>query len=370
MEEWLNGLETPCIVIDMDRARENILRMQRAADAAGCALRPHIKTHKMPLFAKMQVEAGAKGITCAKVSEAEVMADGGLDDIFIAYPLMGDIRVRRAIALSRRVRRLILAVDSLAGARYLSGEARREHVMLEVRLEIDTGAGRTGVALERAAGLAVQVAELPGLRLTGVYTFKGLVYQGAPCADVVMAAREEGELMAGVARLIREAGVGITEVSAGSTPTGVAVAQTGLVSEIRPGTYLFNDELLVAEGAAAREEIAARYFVTVVSTPCREYAVVDGGTKTFSCDIPIGTAPYRFPGYAVPVGKSGLRLARMNEEHGMLAADGGDTGLAVGEKIALNPIHVCTAINLQNSVYLLQDGVLRKERVAARGMLV
>ena len=370
MRDWREQLETPCIVIDVEKAKENIRKMQVAANAAGCALRPHIKTHKMPLFARMQVEAGARGITCAKISEAEVMADGGIDDIFVAYPMVGDFRIRRAIALDRRVRRLILAVDSEEGAKALGEAAAREGMELEVRLEIDTGAGRTGVAIRRAAELAESVAGTPGLKLTGIYTFKGLVYEGKPCADAVEAAKEEGEMLAETARAIREKGIDIRDISAGSTPTGIAVAQTGVVSEIRPGTYIFNDRLLVAEKAAALEEIAAQYYVTVVSTHHDGYAVIDGGTKTFSCDIPIGQAPHFLPGYAIPVERPELRLARMNEEHGMLVSESGETGLHIGEKLALYPIHICTAINLQNSVYLLENGVLRKEKVAARGMLV
>jgi len=118
-EKQLAGIETPCLVIDVERARQNVLAMQKRVDACGCALRPHVKTHKMPFFARMQMDAGAKGITCAKVSEAEVMAAGGLRDIFIAYPMVGDFRIRRAIALLPKVDRLILALDSLEGARAL-----------------------------------------------------------------------------------------------------------------------------------------------------------------------------------------------------------------------------------------------------------
>lgn len=367
---WLEELETPCIVIDEALARQNAQRMQAVADACGCRLRPHIKTHKMPYFAHMQLEAGAAGVTCAKVSEAEVMADGGVDDLFIAYPMVGAFRVRRAIALSQRVARLILAVDSLEGATALNDAAFAAGVTLEVRLEIDTGAARTGARRDECARLAQQVHALPALRLTGIYTFKGLVYQNAFCGDAELAAREEGELMANLAHRIRAAGVPLADVSAGSTPTGRQVAATGLVNEIRPGTYIFNDALLCAEGAATPADIAARYYVTVVSVPCPEYAVIDGGTKTFSCDIPIQAEPYHFPGYALVEGRPDLRLSRMNEEHGILTAEHGETGLRVGQKLALIPIHICTAINLQNSVYVRSGERLRRLPVAARGMLV
>ena len=370
MKDFISQLETPCLVIDMDIVRANIRRVQESADQYGCALRPHIKTHKVPLFARMQVEAGAKGITCAKVSEAEVMADGGLDDIFIAYPMVGAFRIRRAIALSRRVKRLILAVDSQEGAEMLNRAALEAGVRLEVRMEIDTGAGRTGILQEKSLALAQAVSQMEGLELTGIYTFKGLVYQEKPCQDAAIAAREEGEMMAAIAKLLRKAGIAIRDVSAGSTPTGLAVAETGLVNEIRPGTYIFNDVLLCAEKAAVPEQIAGRIYATVVSTPRADYAVIDGGTKTFPCDIPIGVPPYYFPGYAVVEGMKHLHLARMNEEHGILVADNGETGLHVGQVISLLPIHICTALNMQNEIYLLENGVVRKQRVEARGMLI
>lgn len=369
-KELLSQLETPCLIIDVEQARRNIRAMQAAINQTGCTLRPHIKTHKMALFARMQVEAGAHGITCAKVSEAEAMAAGGLRDIFIAYPLVGAFRVRRALALARRVDRLILAVDSLENARALSQAATAAGCRLEVRLEIDTGAGRTGVPLQKAPALAVQVAALPGLLLTGIYTFKGLVYRGAPTQDNALAAREEGELMAEAARRIRDAGVDIREVSAGSSPTGVAVAQTGLVTEVRPGTYIFKDQLLCGEHVAQPQEIAVRYAATVVSAQHPGYAVLDGGSKTFATDIPLGAPPFYFSGYAAVEGHPGLCLSRMNEEHGIVTAQSGGTGLRVGDILTLVPIHVCTAVNQQNSVYLLENGQLARHPVDARGMTV
>lgn len=364
------ALETPCMVIDVEQARRNVQAMQRAADACGCALRPHIKTHKMACFARMQVECGAKGITCAKVSEAEVMAQGGLDDIFIAYPMVGAFRIRRALALAQKVKRLILAVDSPEGARALNAAAEKEGQVLEVRMEVDTGAKRTGVPYESAVELAQLIASLKNLRLTGIYTFKSLLYQGQPTDDNALAGEEEGRLMAEIAQQIRSAGIAIEEISAGSTPTGLAVARTGLVTEIRPGTYIFKDFMLTKEKAAEMDEIAVRLYATVVSTPSPSYAVIDGGTKTFPMDVSIQTPPFHYPGYAVVKGREDLHLSRMNEEHGMIVSDTGSTGLHVGDMIELIPIHVCTALNMQNEVYLLEDGQLRRQRVEARGMLV
>lgn len=369
-EELISQLETPCLVIDVDKVRRNIEETQRAVEEAGCRLRPHIKTHKMPLFSRMQLEAGAAGITCAKVSEAEVMADGGCRDIFIAYPMIGKARTGRAIALSRRIDRLILAVDSYEGAEMLSRAAADAGVELEVRLEIDTGAGRTGMQIGKAPELALFISKLPGLRLTGIYTFKSLVLAGKATDDNEKAAEEEGRMMAEAAEAIRAAGVPISDVSAGSTPTGILAARTGLVNEVRPGTYIFKDFMLTKEHAGTMDEIAVRFYATVVSTNHREYAVIDGGTKCFPTDVVPMVPPFFYPGYALVEGNPDLHLSRMNEEHGIITSDRGDTGLYVGQVISLIPNHVCTAVNMQNEVYLLEDGRLRREKVAARGMLV
>lgn len=354
----------------METARRNIARMQSVADAAGCALRPHVKTHKMPLFAHMQIDAGANGITCAKIGEAEVMADGGIQDIFIAYPMVGAFRVRRSIALAKRVKRLILGVDSMACAIPLNAAAASENIVLEVRLEVDTGAKRTGVAYDKAVELAKEISTLSNLNFTGVYTFKSLMYKGQPTEDTELAAQEEGMLMRDISQAIRSAGVPVTDISAGSSPTGPAVAATGMVTEIRPGTYIFNDEMLCREHAAEPDGIAVRIFATVVSTPDESFAVLDGGTKTFPTDVPIGVAPMFYPGFAIAEGMEHLRLDRMNEEHGIIRSTNGKTGLSVGDIVPMIPIHVCTAVNMQNEVYLFDGGTLRRQKVDARGMLV
>ncbi len=364
--------ETPTILIDEKIAKRNIERVQHEVSASGCKLRPHVKTHKMPYFAGLQLDAGADGITCAKVSEAEVMAKGGAQDIFIAYPMVGEFRIRRALALQKQIRRLILAVDSLEGALALNSAAEKEGLVCEVRLEIDTGAKRTGVLREHYLELGKQISALSHLNLTGIYTFKSLILKGKPTEDNEAAAREEAELMNEMAKALGENGVDIQEVSAGSTPTGLQAARTGLVTEVRPGTYIFGDWMLTKEHCATFEQIAVRLYATVVSTPAPDYAVIDGGTKTFPMDISLED----YPGYAIPIDPAtglpngNLHLRRMNEEHGILTAENGVTGLRVGQLLELVPIHVCTAVNLQNSVFLWENGEMRRMAVEARGMLV
>lgn len=363
-------LETPCIVIDRDKVENNIARMQEAADRAGVDLRPHIKTHKSQGYARMQIRQGAKGITCAKVSEAEVMADGGVDDIFIAYPQVGRFRLERVVRLARRCQRLILGIDSLESGKMLSEAFEGAGMTGEVRLEVDTGACRTGIPYEQAVWLAQAVDRMPGLELTGIYTFKSMIFKGSPTQDIEAAAREEGEMMACLAGELRRSGIAIKDVSAGSTPTGIAVAKTGLVTEIRPGTYIFNDHMLCQEGWAGPEQIAAHYYVTVVSTPRPDYAVIDGGTKTFPMDVLLDQPPYYYPGYGLVDGYPDLCLRRMNEEHGILESKKGNTGLYPGQVLRITPIHICTAINMQNTVYEYHEGKLRGRVIDARGMSV
>jgi D-serine deaminase-like pyridoxal phosphate-dependent protein len=342
--------------------------MQKAANDAHCGLRPHIKAHKMGCFAVLQAEAGAAGITCAKISEAEMMVRDGQDDIFIACPLAGAFRIRRAADLARRVRRLILAADSAEGAGALDQAAGAAGSSFEVRMEIDTGAKPAGVVFEKALDLARRIMDCRNLRLTGIYAAKGLVHRGEAAADA--GGLTEGELMAEAARRLREAGIPIQDISAGSSSTGAAAAKTGLVTEIRPGTYIFNDYMLYKKGAAGLEDIAAYFYVTVVSTPRGDCALIDGGTKTFPADISLGTPPHYYPSYAMVDGRDDLFLTRLDEEQGMITSAGGDTGLRVGQILRLVPLHIGAAINLQNQVYLYERGKLYRERVDARGMVV
>ena len=195
-------VETPHLSIDGAKMKKNIEKMAAIAERNGVALRPHVKTHKIPAIAQAQVEAGAAGITVAKVSEAEVMADAGLEDIFIAYPLVTDSKIRRALELGQKLKKIIVGVDSLEGARRLSAAA--EDDVLEVRLEVDTGLRRTGVAYDEAVELAREIDAFDNLDLSGIYTYRGAVLGGSPTLDRKNAGLEEGDLMVSLADRMRE----------------------------------------------------------------------------------------------------------------------------------------------------------------------
>ncbi|MFC4101898.1 alanine racemase [Paenibacillus xanthanilyticus] len=369
MHPALAGLETPCIVIDAAVMDANIAQAAQMAQQAGVKLRPHAKTHKMPLIAKKQIEAGASGITVAKVSEAEIMADGGIDDIFIAYPLIAESKIRRAIGVSKRIANLIVGVDSEEGARLLSRVAISEGHSLQVRLEIDTGLRRTGVPYEEALELAQYIHSLDSIQLTGIYTFRGALLDGKSTKDIEAAGKAEGLMMVELAERIREAGVPVQDVSVGSSPTGAFAATVPGVTEIRPGTYVFQDRMLVEFGTCALEQCAAYVLATVVtSRPEEGHAVIDGGSKTFATDVQPNTNPLQLRGFGHVLEAPDALLERLSEEHGILRTAPG-TSLAPGDRVRVIPNHICSTINLHNHVYLLEEDRVRQLDVAARGML-
>jgi D-serine deaminase-like pyridoxal phosphate-dependent protein len=363
-------LDTPALVVVAQKVDQNILGMAAVAESRGVLLRPHVKTHKIPFLARRQTGASAAGITVATVSEAEVMADGGLEDIFVAFPLVTETKIRRAIGLAKRGVRLILGVDSKQGARTLSSLAGEEGVILEVRLEVDSGLGRTGVPRAEAAALAREILALENLDLAGVYTYRGAVLEdGSPAADLEEAGRLEGEFMVSVADEIRDAGVPIRDVSLGSTPTAEHAAGVEGVTEIRPGTYVFYDRMQAALGVCSISDCALRVVVTIVSRPRPDLAIIDGGSKTFATDVQPKSAPLNLTGFGHVVGHPGAVLERVTEEHGMLSVDK-HSDLRVGDKVEIIPNHVCSTVNLHDEVHVLAaDGSREKVRVAARGMV-
>src|SRR5215204_4105129 len=205
-----NSSVTPYLLIDGRQLERNILRMANVARENGVALRPHVKTHKIPRIAREQLEAGSAGITVAKLSEAEVMVDGGIEDIFIAYPLVTEAKIRQAVRLGERMR-LIVGVDSLEGARRLSeaAEGRSE----ERRLEVDTGLRRTGIPRDEAVGLAGEIESMGNLDLTGIYTYRGAVLGGSKTLELEKAGLEEGRVMVSLAEMLRERGIRVDDVS-------------------------------------------------------------------------------------------------------------------------------------------------------------
>src|SRR5439155_16679826 len=332
--------------------------------------RVHVKTHKIPEIARLQLAAGAKGIACAKVSEAEVFSAGGCDDIVIAYPAVGPEKWRRLTRLAGGGVAVGVGCESEAAARGMSEVVGESDAEVGTHIEIDTGFHRCGLEPSRydeIAALCRLVAALPGLRLDGITTYRGVFFAGASEMTKEDAGHEEGRILVELADKLRADGIEIREVTAGSTPTSLAVAEVPGITEVRAGTYVFNDLMQVGYGAAGWDDLALTALCTVVSHPSRNRATVDGGSKTFSGDGGVvgghGGAGARALAQAVD---ADVAIERLTEEHGMACV--GTTDVEVGQKLRFYPTHACTAVNLSDQLIGVRpDRVEKVWPVLARG---
>ncbi len=348
----IDDLDTPAILIDAARAEANISKAQAHADAHGLKLRPHIKTHKLPYWAKKQVAARAVGITCQKIGEAEVMADAGLTDIFLPYNIIGKAKLERLLALHRRVTLSVTAdsATTVAGLAEMFADASRP---LKVLIECDTGAARCGVqTAEQALALAKQIASAPGLTFGGLMTYPAA---GAPEAAETWLADPRD--------MLAKEGLVCERVTSGGTRDMWRRQDAAIVTEYRPGTYIYMDRYQVEKGAASADDCALTVLATVVSAPTPTRAILDSGSKALSSDL-LG-----LPDHGELVGIPGARVTALSEEHGKVELSGG-ARLAVGDRVRVLPDHACVVTNLFDEVYLISgDRVVDILPVAARGKL-
>jgi D-serine deaminase-like pyridoxal phosphate-dependent protein len=353
-------LDTPALIIDMERVQTNIDEMAGRAHAAGVRLRPHTKTHKMPEIARLQVDAGASGITCAKVGEAEVMVAAGFDDILIAYPVLGAEKLARLQALRERAR-VLVSIDSLEVAQGLGALGVASSQPVEVYVDVDTGQHRMG----RAPGpdtvdLVLQISRVPGVTIVGLMTFAGHVYNATSPADREPVIDHEVDDLVSTLRLCAEAGVELHEISVGSTPGARSEMTRQGITEVRPGTYVFNDTNMIHLGVATQDTCAARVLVSVVSRAAPERFVVDAGSKCLTSD---GTGR---PNWIQVAGRDDLTMQFISEEHGVGSIDpSSETGLSIGDKLELIPSHACPVINLFDRAYAVREGEVVGELVVA-----
>lgn len=343
----VEDLETPVPVVDLDRVERNLAKMQAYADAHRLRLRPHIKTHKLTRFAQRQVALGAGGITCQKLGEAEVMADAGLDDILISFPLIGPAKALRLAALARRVTTLQVAADSLAALDTAAQAARDSGRQFGVLIEFDSGARRTGVGSVSDASALARAARERGLRCDGLMTYPA----GSATADFIAGAKL--------------ADSGFTTFSAGGTPNAWHMHEVVGVTEMRVGTYIYHDRTMVGCGAATLGECALHVHATVVSRPTPDRAIIDSGSKTLSSDL---LPPGLGTGYGLILDYPDAVIERVNEEHGMVDLSACGLRPAIGERVRVVPNHVCVVTNLHDEVVLARRGAgCEIVSVSARG---
>jgi D-serine deaminase-like pyridoxal phosphate-dependent protein len=353
------ALDTPAVVVDLDRMDARIASMAALMRDRGIALRPHAKTHKSVEVARRQLEAGAVGLTVATIGEAEVFADAGFGDLFIAYPVMA--RGPKADRLLRLASRCTLSVgaDSTAGLDALAAAVKSAQGTFRVVIEIDSGGARTGVGPERAGSLARYAKDL-GLEVVGAFTHEGHGYKGT---DLRQAAGEDAVGgLAAAAESLRAVGIEPTVLSAGSTPTA-ALSAHGVVTEERPGTYVFGDRLQAALAGDPAEDAALMVAATVVSAGPGDGFVIDAGAKILAQDV----APF-MAGHGAIVGYPEAVIQRLNDHHGVVDLPAGAARPAVGSIVWVVPNHVCPVVNLVDEFVVAQGGrVVARWAVDARG---
>jgi D-serine deaminase-like pyridoxal phosphate-dependent protein len=350
------SVETPVAAVDVAAMETNLAAMQARAAGLRLRLRPHAKTHKSAFVARRQLEHGAIGLTAATLSEAEVFAAVGAGDLLIAFPPVGEMKLRRLAALAERVGRLAVSLDSVEVAAALPER-------VEVLWEVDSGHPRVGTAPGEAtvAGVTALVAAIGEERFRGLLTFPGHAYAVADRAELARVAEAEHRVMLETAAQLRAAGIAVRELSVGSTPTA-AWTEAG-PTEMRPGSYVYGDVQQVVLGAMSLEECALGVVATVVSTPAPDRAVIDAGSKALAADARLSL----LRGYGIVVGHQDLVLERMSEEHGMLVATGAQTRLRIGDRLLVIPAHCCTTVNLHPGVLMVEAGRAWWDPVAARG---
>lgn len=354
-------LDTPCVLVDVDRLQGNIDRMAAVAREAGVALRPHAKSHKLPQVADLQLSAGAVGLTVAKLGEAEVFVEHGVDDLFIAFPLWGEYKWRRLCELSERAR-IAVSLDSHEAVDGLARLAASENLEIPVRVELDTGFGRCGVSSPDAAlALAQRIATTSGVLLDGLMSFAGQSYEQRTSAGIDQVARHDAMLLLETARMMRSNGIDVPTVSAGGTPTACQVAGRPGITEIRPGAYALSDRDQAALGWGSLGDCALSVLATVVSRPTGSRAVIDAGSKTMSSDTSFQDA-----GWGRVLDMPGLRLRTITEEHGVLDVPS-NVEFPIGARLRVIPNHCCGTINMHDQVFAVRGReVIDTWRVEAR----
>jgi D-serine deaminase-like pyridoxal phosphate-dependent protein len=360
----ISELETPSLIVDLDRLERNVQRVAEYNRRHGLLTTPHIKTHKSVNVARLQTEEGAVGLTCAKLSEAEVMIEGGHTDILVAYPIVGEAKLAHLIALAGKAN-VSVALDSVEVAEGISRAAHRGGVTVGVLAEVDTGTKRCGLPPgPELVHLCRRLMELPGLDYHGLMTYQG--HLSGVKADRDRSIEEEIPRLEELYALLEREDVPFPIVSAASSPNWREMHRLPGITHIRHGTYVFNDRNTLAQEACSEDDCALTVAVTVVSASVPGQIIIDGGSKTFSSDrLALGGE-----GHGLCVEDAALTLVRMNEEHGYVDVSNSQRRYRVGDRLRFIPNHVCTCVNMHNGFFVHREGYVVDEwPVDARGMV-
>lgn len=367
MGENVYQLDTPCLLLDEEKMKQNIQQIQQFGYENSLAFRPHIKTHKSVEIAKRQMESGAVGITVAKLEEAEIMVDAGIKNMLLAFPISRKEKIERLKQLSQKVH-MIAAVDSIGQAKALQDSFAMDQLILEVWIKVNSGLNRCGVEPnEEVLELASYISGQTNLILDGLFTHAGHSYAASNTEKIKQIAKEEASSITKSAQLCAEAGIEVKHRSVGSTPTFREAGKIEGITEVRPGNAVFFDMVQVSLGVAKIENCALTVLASVVSKKA-DRIIIDAGSKALSLDKGAhGNSSVNGHGYII--GYPELIIERLSEEHGIIPLNK-EVGLEIGETIQIIPNHACATANLFDYYTVHQNKTVRDTwKVDARGMM-
>ncbi len=360
----IEELDTPVLTVDLDIMERNLRSLGEYCQTHGLKLRPHTKTHKIPAIAKMQMASGAAGVTVAKVGEAEVMTSAGLDNILIAYPVLGRAKCERLAKLAQH-NIIAVSLDSLEVAQGISEAATRSGSKVDLLVEFDVGMRRCGLqSVDAWVRLAQAVDQLSSVRFSGLMFYPGHIWDAL--SEQSPALENLSQVIEEIQSKAKHSGLNCGVVTGGSTPTAYNSHRVRGLTEIRPGTYVFNDMNETKAGFSQLSDCALKVQVTVVSNAVQGRAMIDGGSKTFSGDRLISGDKQ---GFGFVTEHPSVLFAAMSEEHGHLDLGASDR-VGVGERLSIIPNHVCACVNMHNQIYYHRNGVVEGSwTVEGRGKL-
>jgi len=358
----INGLKTPAVIVDLDIVNKNISGLADKLKGTGIVHRPHIKTHKSPCLAKMQIDAGAIGITCAKLGEAEVMAESGFNDILIAYELIGKDKLERLYNLAKKVK-VTTCVDSIECASGISSVGEKLGKAIPVYIEIDGGIHRCGLLPGKdVLDFANQIKNLHGIEIIGVLSYVGQIYDEKTIENIHRVARQEAKTLIETANILKKAGFNIKVISGGSSFSSKIPEELKGLTEVRAGSYIFNDVSQLDTNFITPNDCALRIVSTVISASYPGRAIIDAGSKTLS-----DATAHLSNGYGYVIENPKIKIVKLNEEHGYLEFSP-EIEIKVGQQLTIIPNHVCTVVNLCDQLIGVKDGKINKMiPVCARG---
>ena len=352
-------LDTPALLIDLDKMEANIQTMADYFTTVNTMLRPHVKTHKTPIISHKQIAAGAIGVTCAKLGEAEAVIHAGIRDVLIANQVVGAQKIARLINLAKHSE-IMVAVDSPQNVQAISEAAVAKGATVRILIEVNIGMDRCGVEPSKPTlELAEQICQSPNLKFEGLMGYEGHTVSKPDRAERDAATREAMQRLVETKYYIEKRGVEVSIMSGGGTGTFNITGNIPEMTEVQAGSYVFMDSTYRnVKGVGEQFDCSLSVLATVVSRPDPNRMIVDTGLKVLAKEF----------GIPQPIGVTGVEMTGLSEEHGKMQVSDVNVSLTPGDKIEILPTHCCTTVNLHDRYYGIRNGIVESVwEIAARG---